>query len=64
MAQQGDASAAPLLKALGAFDGGGLSGSVGSKEGSDLAVFGNKGDAPDHPEHFAIQAGQRTNILY
>jgi hypothetical protein len=63
MAQQGDASAASLLKALGAFDGCGLSRAVGTKEGGDLAALGNKGDTADHPEHFAIQAGQRTNIL-
>ena len=52
-----------FLQALGALDGGGFAGAVGSQQGRDLAAFGDEGDAADHPEHLAVEGGQRTNIL-
>ena len=63
LAEQADGAAGALLQALGAFDGGGLAGAVGSQQGGDLPAFGDEGNAADHPEHLAVEGGQRTNIL-
>ena len=52
-----------FLQPLGAFDGGGLAGAVGSQQGRDLAAFGDEGKAADHPQHLAVEGGQWTNIL-
>ncbi len=52
-----------FLQALGALDGGGLARAVGPQQGRDLSAFGDEGKAADHPQHFAVEGGQWTNIL-
>jgi hypothetical protein len=61
--QESDGSASAFLKALCAFNRGGLTCTVGAQEGSDLAALGHEGQAAHYPEHLAIQGRERTNVL-
>ena len=61
--EEADAAVRAFLQTLRALDSGGLARAVGPQQGRDLSTFGDEGKAADHAQHFAVEGGQRPNIL-